>query len=63
MKHLIEKSIQTANKYRKRYAVSLATKATQIKLRYHSTLVRAVSFRIGDSFWVGCRKIGLYYWC
>lgn len=50
MKHLIEKSIQMAKKYRKTYSVSLATKAMQIKtVRYHNTLVRAVNFKIGDN--------------
>lgn len=50
MKHLIEKGIQSANKYRKRYSVSLATKVMQIKtVRYHNTLVRAMNFKIVDN--------------
>lgn len=50
MKHLIEKGIQTANKYGKRYSVSLASKVMQIKtVSYHNTLVRAVNFKIVDN--------------
>lgn len=60
MKHLIEKGIQMANTYRKRYSVSLATKAMQSKtMKYQNILVRTVNFKTGDNSGKDVEKIDI----